>query len=279
MVGEQDDHGCKCCPGPMGQTGPVGPMGPKGDAGGEGPRGPSGPMGSTGATGAPGPAGPMGPQGSAGQSGPMGPHGDVGPQGPQGNEGPIGNQGQMGPQGTQGPQGEQGPKGDCVECECHCPVEFMEVYSVLPQTLIASPGINLEGGTALLENIQVATAVFDVSLAASTGEIKILKKGWYRIYKAVSGSLNPVFSPLKIWTMSLFVNGLIIPPSTFGDMTISPEQHANQTTSVVIILLNAGDVVKLCNTSDAPLFLGTVAAGSNAVPLSADINISLLKDP
>lgn len=273
----ENEHGCncKCCPGPVGPQGIQGPWGPQGMPGSQGPRGPQGAQGLL------GPAGPAGQTGATGPQGAVGPHGETGSQGvpgPQGVEGATGAEGPMGPMGPRGEQGLQGPKGDCVECDSIGALfEFMEVYSVVSQVLDASPGANLSGGVVLFDQIHVSTAAFDLSNISTLGEIKVLKGGWYRINKCVSGALNPLASPLKVWTLSVFVNGLILPPSTFGNMTISPEQQVNQTTSIVINHFNVGDIITLGNTSTAPLFINQITAGSNAIPVVADLNMSLLK--
>lgn len=243
---------CKCCPGAMGQTGPMGPAGPQGVTGHEGPRGPQG------------------------QAGLPGPRGEAGPQGLQGLEGANGAQGEMGPVGPHGEQGPQGPKGDCVECDTDAP-EFMEVYSKTTQLLAASPGIDLPGSAVLFENLLFSTAGYDVTNAGITGEITIKVAGWHRLTASVNGALTPLDIPLKVWSMALFVNGLVLPASCFADMTISPGQQANQTTSTVLYHFSAGDVIKLCNTCTEPLHLNSFGLGSNVITNSASINAGIIK--
>jgi hypothetical protein len=123
-----------------------------------------------------------------------------------------------------GPQGIQGVPGTCVECEndCDCDPEFAEVYSNLPQLLSASPGPNLAGQVVTLENTIFATPNIDVSQAAVNGKITINKAGWYDVATGICGALNPIPSPLPVWTLSLFKNGVYVPGSTFANMTISP---------------------------------------------------------
>ncbi len=215
--------------------------------------------------------GPQGPQGLQGIQGPQGHDGAQGPQGAQGNQGPLG------PMGLQGQQGLQGIPGDCVKCPCECNEEFAEVYSNLTQNLTASSGLNAPGQLCLFEKSIYATSNIDISMAGINGQIKVNLAGWYDISTGVCGALNPIASPLPVWTMSLFVNGVIVPASTFANMTLSPEQKANEVVTDVFVHLSAGDVISLANTSTSPLSLTSVTLGTNAIPNSAVLKIKLLK--
>src|SRR5678816_4545894 len=62
-----------------------------------------------------------------------------------------------------------------------CDAEFAEVYSAVGQTLAASPGANMPGQFALLEQTVFATPNIDVSLAATQGKVIVKKSGWYDI--------------------------------------------------------------------------------------------------
>lgn len=203
-----------------------------------------------------------------------------GEQGPQGVQGAMGPAGQQGVQGVAGPQGMQGA---CVNCfddhphPCIFPAEFAEVYSLLPQTLAASAGIGLPGQAVLMEASIFATANIDISMAAALGNITINKAGWYDVTIGVTASINPIPSPLPVWTVSLFQNGLLVPASTFANLPLSPEQHANESVSDVFIHCNAGDVLQVANTSTATLFLSSPSLGTNAVVNSATFKIQLLK--
>lgn len=160
---------------------------------------------------------------------------------------------------------------------CDCPNEFAEVYSQLSQSLIASPGIALPGQTILMEKLIYATPGVDVSNTAITGEVRVLVSGWYDVTIGVTGSLNPIPSPLPAWTVSLFQNGKLVDGSTFANLPISPEQHANESVSDVFVHCMAGDLLMIANTSTAMLFLTSPTLGTNAVPNSATFKIKLLK--
>jgi hypothetical protein len=275
------DHDCecnKCCPGPIGPQGFQGPQGNQGPAGSQGPAGISGSQGIQGVQGNDGQPGPMGPVGPLGPQGLNGLTGATGAQGPQGNNGLDGAQGPLGPQGPQGPQGLQGPKGDCVECHCdHVKPEYAQLYSDQTQNLAPSLGANLAGGVVTFDNVIVATSNIDTSLAATTGAITINRKGWYRIDQAVDGTLNPLSAPLIAWGLAIFRNGLFVPGSMFVDMTISPDQQANETSASLMMLFNAGDSFTLNNMCIQNLLLGQAVGGVNSSPNSAAINIELVE--
>lgn len=155
--------------------------------------------------------------------------------------------------------------------------EFAEVYSTVSQTLSASPGTNIAGQTVLLENTIFATANIDVTSASSNGRVVINKAGWYDVYTGMSGSLNPIASPLPVWSLSLFRNGTIVAGSTFANMTLSPEQKANEIVADVFVHFDKGDYIELSNTSNAVIELTAPSLGTNAQTNSAYMKLVLLK--
>lgn len=271
----EDGRKCNCCPGPVGPQGPQGNQGIQGIAG---PQGPAGLNGVNGQNGAVGPIGPKGDKGDKGDAGSQGPQGSQGANGLDGLAGQQGIQGVAGAQGPAGAQGIQGVPGDCVECPCHCDdPEFAEVFSTQPQNLAPSPGSLLAGQTVILENTIFATSNIDVSQAAINGKIKVNKAGWYDIATGICGALNPIQSPLPCWTLSLFVNGIYVPGSTFANQTISPEQKANEIVADVFVHLNVGDVLELANTSVSVVNMSAPVLGTNAPASSAYLKLILLK--
>ena len=216
--------------------------------------------------------------------GEKGDRGDKGEQGMQGVQGIPGAQGAQGVPGAQGIQGPKGERGDCVNCggsdggDCHCDdPEFAEAYSTLTQNLSASLGPNLAGQIVILENLIFSTPNIDMSQAGINGKVTINKAGWYDIFTGLCGSLNPISSPLPVWTLSLFKNGVIVPGSTFANMTLSPEQKANEIVADVFVHCLAGDVLELANTSSAEVVLQAPTLGTFAQTNSAYFKIVLLK--
>ena len=286
MANLNSDNKCGCCPGPMGPQGPQGLQGLQGSNGVQGAQGQpgqngsQGPAGSQGSQGAPGVDGAIGPSGKDGAQGIPGPQGVPGAQGIQGQPGQAGQNGAdgpVGPQGLQGAQGLQGVPGDCVECQSESIAEFAEVYSQLPQTLTPSSGANLPGGVVLFENTIVSTANIDPSTAAANGQIKVNLAGWYDVAAGMTGTLNPIPAPLPVWTLSLFLNGAIVPGSTFSNVPLSPAQASNEITADTYCYLNAGDVLTLANTSTAPVLLSAPTLGTNAQTNSAYLKLVLLR--
>lgn len=211
--------------------------------------------------------------------GAQGPQGLPGQMGIQGIQGIAGMQGQQGNAGAQGVQGPQGIPGDCINCKCECPLpEFAEVYSTITQSLSPSLGLNQPGQVVTLENTIFATANIDVSQAGINGKIIINRAGWYDVFTGLCGSLNPIASPLPVWTLSVFKNGTIIPGSTFANMTLSPEQKANEIVADVFVHFLAGDTLELANTSVSTVVLTAPSLGTNAQTNSAYLKIILLKE-
>lgn len=276
---DSHDHGCNnCCPGP---TGPMGTQGPQGLQGVAGPMGTPGRDGRDGVDGQPGLdglQGAPGQNGANGAPGPQGAQGIPGPTGKPGKDGVDGLQGPAGPSGPQGQQGIQGVPGNCVECPCNCDSpEFAEAYSQVSQQLSPSPGPNLAGGTVTLENLIVATAHIDASQVASLGQMKVMRAGWYDVAAGMTGTLNPIPAPLPVWTLSLFLNGTIVPGSTFSNVPLSPAQASNEITADTYVYFNVGDVLTLANTSTASVFLSAPTLGTNAQTNSAYLKIVLLR--
>lgn len=155
--------------------------------------------------------------------------------------------------------------------------EFAEIYSIANQNLSASAGADMAGGVALLEKSVFATANIDISQAASNGKVYVKKSGWYDVATGICAALNPIASPLSVWTLSLFKNGAIVPGSTFANMTLSPEQKANEIVADVFVHLLAGDYVELANTSNAAIQLNAPSLGTNAQTNSCYMKLILLK--
>jgi len=155
--------------------------------------------------------------------------------------------------------------------------EYAEVFSVTEQPLSESLAPNAAGQIVLLEQTIFATPNIDVSQAAVNGKIFINRAGWYDVFTGMCGSLNPIASPLPVWTLSLFRNGVIVPGSTFGSMTLSPEQKANEIVADVFVHLDAGDFLELANTSTAPVVLTAPSLGTNAQTNSAYLKIVMLE--
>ncbi len=218
-----------------------------------------------------------------GDRGPQGLTGEQGLQGIQGVTGLTGAQGIQGLQGIQGQKGDQGiqgPKGDCVECDRHCKSglsDFAEVYSSVSQTLSASPGVNLAGTSVVWENTIYTTANIDVSSAAVNGKVTVKMAGWYELGYGAAAFLNPVPSPLPVWSVSIFKNGSYVPGSTICALPISPEQQATEIVADLLVHLDAGDNVVLANTSTATLFLNAPTLGTNAAANSSFLVVKLLK--
>jgi len=259
-----------------GCCGCYGPQGPQGIQGFQGPQGPAGQAGAAGAPGA------VGAQGIQGVAGPQGPKGDLGPagsQGPQGAAGKKGDTGAIGPQGpngsvgAQGVQGIQGVPGKDCNPEC-CDKCYLSVYSIKDQTLSKNgSGTDI----AKFEAVSVGTnTCLDWTKAATTGEVKILKSGVYKLEWLADGMLAPPFnSPVPSWGLALYKNGVVIPGTAIAGFSQSPDDDANCLTALLNVTCAAGDILTLRNISTFAIFLKAIH-GELVVPMTS-CSISALK--
>lgn len=202
---------------------------------------------------------PPGPQGPAGMQG------LPGPQGPAGGEGPAG----IGINGLQGPTGLQGPVGPQGPC-CAQAGTFASVYSLTDQMI--TPGAN-----AILDLVGTTTASFDLSMAPITGEITVLKSGVYLVNWGVDGLLAPPYpSPVPAWSFGIYQNGVLVPSTTSGSFSITPDDLCTHDSGVSLITITAGDVMTLVNTSTSDFNATSIIFGSTVPVASARVNFVLI---
>jgi hypothetical protein len=174
---------------------------------------------------APGPEGPAGPTGATGADGNEA-TGGAGATGSTGPSGATGSSGVAGPTGVTGPIGATGPVGA---------PNYADVYNLTNEAVFV--------GTPVL---------FD-----STGEISgfVHFNGGAEVTALAAGTYSVDFSVLSAVNghFALFVNGLLVPGSTF--MTNAGEQ---QNEGHVIVTLAAADIMTLVNlgpSGSAQLFI------------------------
>lgn len=209
---------------------------------------------------------------------PLGPQGSVGPQGPQGPAGTQGPQGLAGPAGPQGTQGPLGPQGPC--CPTTFAGQFANLYSNLNQTLAPSTGANLPGGVARFENVSAgATALINTSLAGTTGAITVNASGIYKVSYSVQAVSTSVTAPAVTAAVSLFVNGVYVPGSTFGVVNFTPPTSTigYNITGEVYVTLTAGQNLTLASSSIDSMALTGVSTGSTSALSSASLDILLIQ--
>lgn len=283
--------GCCCCYGPqgpqgvpgmqgaqglqgvVGQKGDVGPQGPQGIQGAQGPEGVQGVPGQNGATGPQGPQGIPGPMGPAGADGLQGRPGIQGIQGPPGSTGASGAMGPQGPQGVPGPVGPQGIQGiPGKDCDCSGQGCYLSLYSNLDQNL----GMN---GSATdfvkFENLSVGTnGCLDWSLASTTGVIKVLKAGAYKLDWSANGLLAPPFpAPVPSWGLAIYKNGVAIPGTAIAGFSPSPDDDATALSQLMNCVLAVGDLLVLRNIAMFPINLKAIHPELVVPTTSASFNI------
>jgi len=249
-----DDHkNCSCCPGAQG------PMGSQGAQGAVGPLGPQGPIG------------PMGIQGPQGSQGVPGAQGAQGLQGNAGAMGAVGPAGAMGPAGPVGPQGPQGIPGQGFD------PSFLSLYASNSQ-IIQAFGNPLS--TVLFNQVSavVATSDYDISNAASLGQVVFKKHGWYRLMWELQANITPPLpSPVPSWSFGFFLNGVLVPGTVYSGFNDSPDNDAVHSDSSIIIEIKANDILTLRNTCVSSVSLNPNVGGSVFPITIATLDAELLK--
>jgi len=209
----------------------------------------------------------QGPQGVPGLQGPQGIQGVPGPQGIQGQDG------MQGPQGLQGPKGDPGKDCDCHDTGCECCVSYCNVYA---STKLQIQAFGNAGDFVPFDSQNaVQAADFDLSMKAISGDIKFLKAGVYSIDWVLQGRIAPpIPQPVPSWSFGLWLNGVLVPGSVFSGFTQSPNDDAAHSTGHVMIRVNAGDVLRLRNTSISVIDLNPNIGGSVFPITIAELNIS-----
>lgn len=147
---------------------------------------------------------------------------------------------------------------------------YANVFSVMDQDIAAA-------GTVVFESVSAATPSFDLSMAPSTGAIKFLKSGIYRIHFSVQGGMTPPLpQPIPDWAFALYINGGHVPGSTYGAFTHSPDDRPQCTGGEVITTVMEGDILTLQSTSIAPVSLNGPMFGSLEPLVSGSVSIFLL---
>lgn len=210
----------------------------------------------------------------------QGPQGIPGLQGPQGIQGVPGAQGSTGPQGIQGIQGLQGPKGDagiceCDDRECNCCEAYCNIWAQPPQILGAFGSAT---DTVVFQNQNAVSAEFDLSAIATSGEVKFLKAGIYRIaYGAEAKVSQPIPVPVPSFSFGLWLNNVLIPGSTISGFTQAPSDDTVQVNGEVMISVPLGSVLKLRNASSSSVDMTPNTIGIQFPVTVATLNINCLK--
>jgi len=236
-----------------------------------------GPQGPQGVPGMQGPQGLQGVSGQDGQPGPMGPSGPAGSHGADGAQGVPGVQGAQGVVGPMGPQGLQGiPGKDCDHDDGCCSDRYANVYASMAQLI----GSYSSSNDMVLFDQQNAVSVgdFDLSMLNIDGSFKFLKHGVYHLAWQLQARVTPpVPNPVPSWSFGFWINGVLVPGSIYSGFTQAPGDDACHSTGDVIIEVQAGDILKLRNTSVSSVNLNPAVTGSVFPITIASINVECLK--
>jgi hypothetical protein len=133
-------------------------------------------------------------------------------------------------------------------------------------------------GSALFEIVSSNSGDFDVSLAATTGEIKCLKHGIYLLNWGFDGLLAPPYPfPVPAWGLEIYVNGISKPGTSSGSCSTSPDDICTHTSAEEIFEIMAGDVLKLVNICSLPIQAVNNPFGLLAPIASVRLNLGLIK--
>jgi hypothetical protein len=187
-----------------------------------------------------GPTGAVGPTGVTGQIGATGPQGPIGATGAVGATGATG----AGATGSTGATGATGATGSSPASE------YAYIYNVSAQFVTLGNAVSFDSNGLLSSNITH-------NLGSSFIFVNV--SGLYKIEFSTSGAQANQFS--------VFLNGVSATGSRFG--TATPN---TQNTGVVLLNLNAGDVIQLNNTGspssvNLPAFNGGSLPAVNAFVL------------
>jgi hypothetical protein len=120
------------------------------------------------------------------------------------------------------------------------------------------------GAKAVIQSAPFSTD-FDLSLAASTGDIKILKHGIYQLQWELQGRItfsSPIPNPVPSWSFGLWINGVLVPGSIYSGFTQATSDDACHSTGNVIVKVPANSLLRLRNTSTTSVNLNPAVNGS-----------------
>jgi hypothetical protein len=186
--------------------------------------------------------------------------------------GPQGPQGLVGPQGIQGLQGVAGK--DCDNSQC-C-VRYANIYASVAQVI--GPYSSATDTVKFDSVNSVSVGDFDLTMDNVTGDIKFLKHGVYHVQWQLQARITPpVPNPVPSWSFGFFVNGALMPGSIYSGFTQAPGDDACHSTGDVIFEFQAGDLLRLRNTSVSSVNLNPLVTGSVFPITIASVNVECLK--
>ncbi len=119
---------------------------------------------------------------------------------------------------------------------------------------------------------------FDITNAALTGEIKILTHGLYSLNWGFDGLLAPPYPfPVPAWGLGIYLNGVLVPGTTSGSCSITPDEIVTHTSGGYILELNVNDVIKLVSLCSLPIQAVSTPFGLVSPIMSTRINMTMVK--
>lgn len=166
-------------------------------------------------------------------------------------------------------QGIQGVPGQ----DCACTTAYLSIFTLTDQTIPSLSSPTLEQ-----LNITSGSADFDISNAATTGEVKVMNHGVYLLSWAVDGKLTPPYPfPVPAWSFEIYRNGVGIVGTSSAAFSITPDDLVVHDSADAILELFAGDVLKIVNTSTLSVNVVSNPVGSLITISSVRFNLNLIK--
>ena len=160
-------------------------------------------------------------------------------------------------------------------------ISYIAAAAASQAAVIAAGGSAAQGLAASVAVMASSAAIsqdFDLSAANTTGDIKFMNHGVYKISWILQAKINtPVPNPVPSWSFGLWLNNILIPGSIYSGYTQAPGDDAAHSTSEVIIEIKAGDVLRLRNTSVSAVNLNPAVNGSIFPITIASLNATCLK--
>jgi len=133
--------------------------------------------------------------------------------------------------------------------------------------VLTAGGTQAQAQAAVKAVIQSApyTSDFDLTLAATTGDIKFLKSGTYALSWELQGAIifaAPIPNPVPSWSFGFWLNGALVPGSIYSGFTQATSDDACHSTGSVIVKVAANSLLRLRNASVSSVNLNPAINGS-----------------
>ncbi len=86
------------------------------------------------------------------------------------------------------------------------------------------------------------------------------------------------FFPVPAWSFAIYINNILIPGSSSGSFSITPDDLVVHDSADFIYELKANDMIKIVNTANMPVDVVANPTGSSIPIASARLNLVMIKE-